>query len=84
MKKLALMLNSFLESTTFGLTDSDINNAKSLLEHGEYGVAFELICDQLYEHDTPLERKHVDMAKKIANLMMLDDNSWDFLNNNIQ
>tara|TARA_B100000700_G_C14802104_1_gene741100 strand:+ start:394 stop:648 length:255 start_codon:yes stop_codon:yes gene_type:complete len=84
MKELAGKINDFLGATASGLADSDIENAKSFLKHGEYGVAFELICEQLYENDALLTEEQISVAQEIAVMMELDDNSWSFLKENVQ
>lgn len=84
MKVLAEKIDVFLSSTASGLTEVDIKNAKSFLKHGEYGVAFELICDQLYENDAILTSEHISEAQEIAELMELDEASWGFLKENVK
>lgn len=42
-----------------GLTPDDISNVQSLIEVGEWLVAFETLCTQIYEWDIGLEAEVV-------------------------
>ncbi|MGX4800871.1 MafI family immunity protein, partial [Pasteurella multocida] len=44
-------IDMLLEILRGVLSEEDFYNAKELVYYGEYGVAIELICTQLYEYD---------------------------------
>lgn len=82
MKNLDKEMKALLAKTSYGLTESDINNASDFINHNEFGVAFELICDQLYENNTEISTELIGDISRIALLMQLPDSSWSFLNQN--
>ncbi|WP_448550537.1 MafI family immunity protein [Thalassotalea fusca] len=84
MKELENKLVAFLKDVSNGLTESDVENAKDFINHSEYGVAFELICDQLYENDSILTADNLKSAQLLAEMMELDEKSWSFLKENFQ
>lgn len=43
--------------TSAHLTNTDVAKILDLVEHGEPGVAFELLCTQLYEHCWPVSEE---------------------------
>lgn len=47
-------LNEALEAAV-GLTPDDISNVQSLIDVGEWLVAFETLCTQIYEWEISLE-----------------------------
>lgn len=79
MRKLEGKLLSFLGEVSKHLTCSDIEDARSFIKHGEYGVAFELICDQLHENDSILTDENLKFAELLAEIMKLEEDSWVFL-----
>ncbi len=67
-----------------GLTDEDINNASCFIDHNEFGVAFEVICDQLGEYDYQISEESLDLIRHLAELMNLDERTWCHLRENIR
>ena len=76
-----------LEKAMLGLVDgvknllpqNDIENALEMIEHNEFGIGFEIICEQLFEHDAKIPP---DIYKKIAAIgrsMKLAETKWIFL-----
>ncbi len=56
-----------------------IADARDLIEHGEEGVAFENICQNIYEWDIPLSRSDYDRLRKLGRHYGFDDSKWSFL-----
>lgn len=83
MKKIDEQIRNLLASATCGLSDSDVKNASEFIDHNEFGVAFELICDQLYENESQISSELIADISRIAKLMQLEDNSWSFLKENV-
>lgn len=66
-----------LEILTGVLSEEDFYNAKELVYYGEYGVAIELICTQLYEYDKCIHIKEKNLIIDLIGDMEL---SIDLLN----
>ena len=76
-------VRNLLASVSYGLTKIDILNAEEFLEHNEIGVAFELICDQLYENNSSVSPDIVCEISRLACEMELEENTWNFLKKNV-
>ncbi|MBR9729644.1 MafI family immunity protein [Shewanella intestini] len=83
MKNIDEQIRNLLASATCGLSDFDVKNASEFIDHNEFGVAFELICDQLYENESQISSELIADISRIAKLMQLEDNSWSFLKENV-
>lgn len=83
MSEIEKELKEILEKSRFGLTETDFNNANEFIKHGEYGVALELICDQLYENEAVINDALLNSIRGLANSMRLDNSCWDFLNESL-
>lgn len=82
MYEIERKIKEILEKSKCSLRDSDIKNASDFIVHGEYGVAFELICEQLYENDAVIEKELLNQIQDAACAMELKDASWEFLKRN--
>ncbi len=76
-------LGALLEHAAHGLTESDKRNAKVLIEAGEPGIAFELICTQLYENDAEISLDLLQEIRGLAAALQLEDSTWGFLERNL-
>ena len=56
-----------------------IEEATSLLNNREYGVAYELVCEHLYENGLPISRDIYSLAETAGREMELDPKSWQFI-----
>ncbi len=77
--KIKKQVRSLLNSVSSLLTQNDVINAKDLIEHEEWGIAFELIYTQLHEYDAVLSVNQIEKIKQLADLMELEDDCWDCL-----
>lgn len=84
MRAVEEKIKNLLTSAASGLSDADIKNASELIDHNEFGVAFELICDQLYENESQISSELINDISLIASSIGLDDNSWSFLKKSIR
>jgi len=50
----------------FGLSDTDLRNAETFLEHDEFGLCFETVVTQLYEYDVEIDITFASSAGKDA------------------
>jgi hypothetical protein len=62
-----------------GLAELDIDNATSLLDNREYGLAFDTIITQLYEYEIEIDPEFYGMIVKIAQKMKISENEYSFM-----
>ena len=55
------------------------DEADDLVDHGEEGVAFELLCDNLYEFDFPLSPESLQVFRELAPLLSPGTERLSFL-----
>lgn len=72
---LGALVNLFTES----LPAENIADARDLIDHGEYGVALELVCTQLYEYDVPVPTETYRLIEQCGRIMQMNEASWAFL-----
>lgn len=46
---------------------------------GEWGIAFEFICSNLYEFDMPISQQTYELLEEIGNLLKMDSKEWEIL-----
>jgi len=61
------------------LDDDCLNDYQSTAEHGEWGVAFENLCDQLFEFDIFLSQQEFQTICEVGESMKIDRQRWSFL-----
>ena len=61
------------------LPKETLADAEDLVEHHEYGVALELICQQLYESDVKVSSDLYDQIGGLADSMELAPTTYQFL-----
>lgn len=54
------------------LSRRDQQNVEDELRHGEYGLALDLLCTQLYEWDIQVDREAVVEMRILADAMQID------------
>ena len=57
----------------------NINDARELLEHDEWGEALSLIYTQLYEYDVKVSQSTFELIKSAGSKMGLDSKGWEVL-----
>lgn len=62
-----------------GLGDIDINNSTDLLENREYGLAFDTIITQLYEHEIEIDVQYYKLIEVIAHKMQIPEEEYSFM-----
>jgi hypothetical protein len=67
------------EASKIGLSSIDVNNAQELLEHKEYGLAFDTIITQLYEFEIEIEQDFYDLIVKNAQKMEISEKEYSFM-----
>lgn len=61
------------------LPAENISDARDLLEHDEWGEAFDLLCTQLYEFDVELSVELYELIEATGNAMSIDREQWEYL-----
>ncbi len=73
------LLSSLIdEAALFGLPISDIANAKEMLEHVEYGCAFDVLVTQLYEYSIPITERYYRQLELVAEAMSIPVAEYGF------
>ncbi|UOQ77121.1 MafI family immunity protein [Hymenobacter sp. 5516J-16] len=62
-----------------GLPSRDYANAQDMLSVGEYGCAFDIIVQQLYEHEVEISPNLFALVDRVANSMLLNPECYFFL-----
>ena len=72
-------LNQIIKQSESLLPETTVSDAKDLFDNREYGVALELICQQLFEYDVAITRGlYVDISDS-AKIMKMPESTHDFL-----
>lgn len=66
------------------LPETDIANARELVDAGEYGVALDLLCNQLYEYDMTIDQQIFDSISHSATLMNMPAEEYDFISKQVR
>ncbi len=66
------------EAASFGLPSSDIANAKEMLEHVEYGCAFDILVTQLYEYSISITEHYYCQLETVAEAMSIPAAHYGF------
>ena len=61
------------------LDDEWLDDYQSTAEHGEWGVAFENLCDQLFEFDIFLSEQEFQIICEVGESMKINPQRWNFL-----
>ena len=72
-------LNLLIKQLKPSLPEVTVIDAQDFVEHGEYGVALELICQQLFEFDCMISRELYNQIAEVASLMQMPSSTFDFL-----
>ena len=61
------------------LPSENITDAQDLIEHGEWGEAFDLLCTQVYEYELAVSQEQYALIDQTGGLMGLESTGWDYL-----
>jgi hypothetical protein len=61
------------------LKDNIHEDIRDLIVHGEWGIALENLCQQLYEYDVAVPPNSLTEIKKLTEQMQLPSKTWSFL-----
>ncbi|WP_350274872.1 MafI family immunity protein [Kribbella sp. HUAS MG21] len=62
-----------------GLPVSEVQDICEYVDHDEPGLAFEMLCTQLYEHDAGIRSETVARLAELGVAMGLDPRQWQML-----
>jgi hypothetical protein len=68
-----------LESLQGKLPSDEFEDIRELIAAGEWGVALENLCQQLYEHDILVDAATLERIRNLAQHMHLPPKTWQFL-----
>lgn len=68
-----------LEASAFGLPESDISNADSMLRHQEYGCACDIIAERLHEQNIAINAAYYQQLQTVAAKMQLPEQHFLFV-----
>jgi len=67
-----------------GLRKEDLNTARELSDHGEYGLALDTIVTQLYEFDLEIDQGFYDLVQNMAKRMQISEEEYSFMTSKIR
>lgn len=66
-----------------GLSPPDVSSVESMLDGGEWVLAFEVMCEQAYEYDVPVSREGLDTIRALGRELGVRDFYADLLRANV-
>ena len=79
-KKIEKRIDLLIElASEHGLNEKDILAVIEFSKHGEYGVAFLWIIDQLYEYDIEISSKTWELVDTIGSELKINKQRYSFL-----
>lgn len=73
------IVEKVIDAVDGALPVDNINDARELLEHDEWGEALSLIYTQLYEYDVKVSQSTFEQIKLAGRKMGLDSKGWEVL-----
>jgi hypothetical protein len=73
------MLREALAKLAGILPDRDFQNALQNVDAGEPEVAFDVICQQLFEHDIPVPKHAYMQLIQVGRVLELPEQNWAIL-----
>lgn len=61
------------------LPEKDKKNVVEFVEHGEWGIALDTLCNQIYEHDLKITKTTYDEIEAVGKMMNMNESTWSFL-----
>ena len=73
-----------LLSEAANLPQADRDNVIMFLEAGEWGLAFDSLCHQIFENDITIGENFYARAASIASSMQIENSEWAFLRKQVR
>lgn len=65
-----------IEAEALQLPRCDLESVSELISVGEYGIALEDLCTQLYEHEIPVTGHLRHLLAEVGAAMQMDPSNW--------
>jgi hypothetical protein len=75
--EVAAELYALLAETASDLPQQDRDNVASFIEAGEFGVAFETLCTQMYEYDASPSPDALAQLAALGRRLKLEPGVWE-------
>lgn len=75
-EKMPMLVRALLDEKRNDLPLNVTNQIAEYIDHDEWGIAFEGLCDQLEEYQIPLDSKYYMRLEHVAKLMEIDSSYW--------
>lgn len=80
MKSLSVKLKELIATArTFGLNETDLQNAEEYLSHQEFGLCFDTIIEQMYEYEIAIDDGFFSLVSEAAEQMEIIHEDYIFL-----
>lgn len=76
MEQDLMVLENIVDKLKNKLSQEDIDTVNELIDHNEWGIAYEHICVQLSEFDIPINRQLYEEIEKFGKLIETSDSYW--------
>ena len=74
------LLETLIEKAgALGLPETDLKNARAMLEPFEWGACLDTLLVQLYEYSIPIDKGFLALANRAMAEMKIDPEKYDFL-----
>lgn len=67
---------SLAEETKEFLPPQDLQNIRDDIEYNEFGLAFEILCIQLYEYEAPISLEIYTRLENLGKDIGIDEKIW--------
>ena len=79
-QRISLLIQQLIaRAQSLGLPERDVNNAADMLEAAEYGLAFDIVIEQLYEHSIQIDVPFYHLAATVAGKMEIPEQHYVFV-----
>ncbi|MCZ2391541.1 MAG: MafI family immunity protein [Acidobacteria bacterium] len=79
-KAVVKKIREFIDrATSLGLPQPDRENAVEFLSYNEWGLAFDLVAAQLFDHGIEIDSEFLRLAREIQKEMHLDEREYAYL-----
>lgn len=68
-----------VKAKDFGLPQVDVENAEISLDYNEFGLSFDTVLQQLYEHNIKIDRDFYNLAMETCEIMNIEKEKYQFL-----
>ena len=70
------LLENIVDELQDKILKEDLDQAVEFLDHDEWGLAFEFICDLIYGYKIPISQERYNKIESMGKLMKINDDYW--------